>query len=214
MKEKNNAIVSEILRDLELSRAYLEKNYKEIEDKQSDYLGVFSKNSPIEQRKECLKVYNYAVSNYLSSYSTLIEHMMKARNKLANTELTKKYELKLQSNLTNQQIFGKDLRNYIEHYKLPDVISRVALVGEPVGVGNKFFGFENIRRVIDYSPTLNREDLLKWGGWKKESRVYLKELKTMHNRVHIHSIVLTLHKSILEFFAWFKQELLSLDEAK
>lgn len=209
MTEINDRTKDELIKELERTKGYLEDNYRELQARHSTYLKTHFQEIGAVKCQKSIEDYAHALCNYLSSYAASIEHMMKVRNKLKNEELKKTYADKLESSkLLVEQKFVKDLRNYIEHYGIPEMGTPIQKFSELIVSEGKLVGIKKDFLVtINFAPTMDSEELKKWGGWQKESRAYLESLKLDRGRVRPHFLVDFLHKSNIDFLNWLIEEI-------
>jgi hypothetical protein len=203
--ENNKKSIIGFLKDIEKTKTYLEHNYKDLQQRHDDYLG-FNDYTPenFGKLRKIIDDYTYSLINYLSSYSTLIDHMMRVRNSLDNEQITKEYETNLKNGLNDEQKFTKDLRNYFSHYRLPLLDPRFGIVlqkgpdgWEPGGVAKD--GFLSVKKY----------ELLKWKRWKKDSLVFLNGINTYEDKISLQPLIDRVHNSILEFLNWFRDRIIS-----
>lgn len=131
------------------------------EDSHVQYELIYNPNSIDYEMKYTAELYRLTY-NFLSVRSSTIEI---ARN------LNKKYKVDEYDRITNEfkltghNRFLSNLRNYILHYNLPPINYRSTMTIDKDGLSG------------DYRYILNSEALLRWSGWSKESKKYLKRIQ-------------------------------------
>ncbi|MGA2523613.1 MAG: hypothetical protein ABSF65_05610 [Candidatus Bathyarchaeia archaeon] len=209
---KQDPNINELVKDLENTRKYLENNYKELDARHGDYYkccfdGKFSR----ERFEKVIEDYSNALNNYLASYVALIDHMTTVKNTLRNPQVTEQYRQKLvESGLRHEQAFGKRLRVYVLHYRIPSIDSGHA--AEIVAFFNKNKDRGVVGYTIPFSLALNRQELLRWNEWHA-GREYLNR-PHMKGRIELIPLIRTLHESVLEFLDWFENVVNNLNKTK
>ncbi|PHQ57245.1 MAG: hypothetical protein COC16_01455 [Lutibacter sp.] len=131
--------------------------------------------------------------NYISTYLSLTDHTRIIYRKLYEPYgFLPEYQGKVDMYFKNHKlsVFVKDLRQYIQHYKLPYLTSQIKR-------NSVFEGF---------SPHLliEVEDLLEFSSWNKLSKEFINENP---DGVDLLLVVKTHYKHTKEFYDWFFNEI-------
>ena len=191
-------------RDIEITQSYLKNNYNELKACNDTYLGISKvyKLINLKRLKSVFLSYTFSLSNYLASYCTLIDHMIRARNRLNNNQIKNEYQTKLKkSRLIEENKFVIDFRNYILHVKMPVVGAGFDFIVP----GNGLKPGTGPSEIKDFSLSVKKEDLLNWDGWTKESLAYINGVPVgIDNQIFLQPLINNLHQSLLQFCDWFK----------
>jgi len=151
-------------------------------------LKLAADNNSTEYNSELVLIFRH-FHNYFSSYLSLTDHTRVLYRELYEPlNLLSEYQDKVDNYFKNHKlsIFIKELRQYIQHYKLPYLTSQIKR--------NKSFGGFNPHLLIEV------EDLLEFSGWKKHSREFIGENP---DGVDLPLVVKTHFNHTAEFYHWF-----------
>ena len=205
------------LRDLEISKMYLEQNYSELNVCHNDYLGIWEVYKPenLERLKRVFADYTFKLSNYLGSYCAMIDHIIGVRNCINNGQLKREYQASLRkSTLMEENKFVIDFRNFIFHKKMPIVGGGVTFLVPSTALvsGKGLIPGTKPTEIKDMSLSVKKSELLKWDGWTPDSLKYINSIKSgIEDEIFIQLLVDELHKSLLQFIGWFRNRISSLD---
>lgn len=202
---KEYEIVNE-MKSFEESLFILHTNYYELnyyfEDFKRTALKVFPKEHPTKNVNIETK---RLIHNYLSSVITIIDHSRVYINKLHPENSFEEYQIKMKSTFVDVQMcsFVKELRQYMQHYKLPEISFQ-----------------KNALSIKQYALiNINKEELLKFSGWKKESKKYI---NSSGNSVDLRKVLKDYQSIVYVFYDWllkrqkeiFEKEILKVEELK
>jgi hypothetical protein len=122
--------------------------------------------------------------NFLTANSTIIDH---TRILLKNCpEIREEVELKIKNEFADSPLsnFIKNLRNYITHYSLP-------LTKRPLKLDNKVFKIGGV--------LFDKETLLEWSGWNKQSKVFINESES---ELKVGEIITEHYNKMVSFYEW------------
>jgi len=202
---KEYEIVNE-MKSFEESLFILHTNYYELnyyfEDFKRTALKVFPKEHPTKNVNIETK---RLIHNYLSSVITVIDHSRVYINKLHPENSFEEYQIKMKSAFVDVPMcsFVKELRQYMQHYKLPEISFQ-----------------KNALSIRQYAlMNINKEELLKFSGWKKESKKYI---NTFVNSVDLRRVLIEYQSIVYVFYDWlikrqkeiFEKEILRVEELK
>lgn len=89
-------------------------------------------------------------------------------------------------------VFLVDLRNYSVHYAIP-IMSMATSLQSVGGAGGPM--------AMSNTVTVNREELLKWNGWKSKSRKYITSAPS--DRIDIVTPIAVYSTRVPKFFEWY-----------
>lgn len=194
------------MKSFEESLFILHTNYYELnyyfEDFKRTALKVFPKEHPTKNVNIETK---RLIHNYLSSVITVIDHSRVYINKLHPENGFEEYQIKMKSAFVDVPMcsFVKELRQYMQHYKLPEISFQ-----------------KNAMSIRQYAlMNINKEELLKFSGWKKESKKYI---NTFVNSVDLRRVLKEYQSIVYVFYDWlikrqkeiFEKEILRVGELK
>lgn len=129
--------------------------------------------------------------NYLASAFSLIDHTRKHYNKLykENGKFLD-YQLEIQNRFINDPLsnFIKDLRQFVQHYKLPEIYTNTIFKQDP----------PELRRVLK----LKKEDLMEF-PWSSKSKIFLSHQTA---DLDLMQIVNEYFERVTEFYKWFQEK--------
>lgn len=159
----------------------LDSNFSELEshiEKLKQYkIKGFTKNPNLETKR--------LVHNYLCAAITLIDH---TRIYVTNIHREKDfidYQPKIDETFIKNPLctFIKDFRQYLQHYKLPEITFQTnALSIKP-----------------NWSIKIKTEELMKFSGWKSNSKIFI---KSQIKSVDLHKAIKEYHKIVNAFYKW------------
>lgn len=155
--------------------------------KETEY--IYEKNCSelidnLSYSEETRKDLKRKMHNFLTANSTIIDH---TRILLKNCpEIREEIELKIKKEFANSPLsnFIKNLRNYITHYSLP-------LTLRPLKLENKVFKVGNV--------VFDKNTLLEWSGWNKQSKVFINESKS---ELIVADIITEHYNKMVSFYNW------------
>lgn len=124
--------------------------------------------------------------NYLTANSTIIDH---TRKLLKNCpELSEEIGIKIKKEFESLPIsnFIKNLRNYITHHSLPLTLRPIRLEKDDFVIGSVVF---------------DRNTLLKWSGWNKQSKMFL--IKSESDLI-VRDIISEHYNKMADFYSWIE----------
>lgn len=181
---------------LKYSAKILDGNYDEL----INHIEAFSKRETIQklrffERKLPVKLYEEDVKrllhNYLASAQSLIDHTRVHYRDLHEKNLkTFNYRSEIETQFSKDplSLFVKDFRNYLQHFKTPDISISFDIVDVEIK-----------------NPTIQipKKILLEYSGWKALSRKFLES----HNGdVDIKEIIQIYQSKVTSFYKWFYTE--------
>lgn len=194
------------MKSFEESIFLLSTNYYELniyfENFKKTTLKIFPKDHPTKNVNIETK---RLIHNYLCSVITLIDHSRIYINKLHPENSFDEYQIKMKSTFIDVPVcsFVKELRQYLQHYKLPEISFQ-----------------KNAMSIRQYaSMTINKEELLKFSGWKKESKKYI---NTSINSIDLRKVLKEYQLIVCVFYDWlikrqkeiFEKEIIKVEELK
>jgi len=136
-----------------------------------------------------LKISRY-LHNYVASITTLIQATsVYYKENFEPENLISDYNSKINTEVNNQPVkyFIKDLRNYIQHKEIPDIMTTTAYESSPSLKFNTYVKYQV-------------KDLLNYKKWSKLSKKYIQE----HARsLNIIEAVEEFHNIFFSFTSWF-----------
>lgn len=151
--------------------------------------------------------------NYLAGIYTLIEHTRNIYRKITNDKsyLKKNYDDKLSILLKNRCIvFLKDLRQYIQHNKVP-IFFYMTTLKKTSNIRMKnldLYKSKDINYVRKHESNgqiiLDKNYLLNWDKWSSVSKEYLNDSK---KNINILKIIRKYQSLINDFYKWFLKRL-------
>ena len=195
-----------LIDDIANSKFSLNQDYGELGECHVSYLKIdLLKREDQKKLRTVLLNFSRLLRNYLAGYCSLIDQLMKARDKLGNEQLKKDYKLELEKlHMIEITRFAGDLRNYSLHKRLPLIRARLGYNLKPDGTS-----FPKIQgSVRSFELSLQKSELLKWDKWDPISIKFLESYSFVHrDDVMIYPpLVSVWHKSISEFCRWFTNE--------
>lgn len=115
-----------------------------------------------------LKEFLRRLHNYLASIYSLVQHTEVFIGHLKNEEAEKRFEVEKEELEKKHRCarFMRDLRAYMQHYRLPIVSATLGFrVTDP----------KNRKVVFEQKLLLNKNDMLKWTRWSRQSKEYLRK---------------------------------------
>jgi hypothetical protein len=105
--------------------------------------------------------------NYTASVSALRDHARNLMHHYSTGNFRFEYENRI-AQLASRDVvrFIQDLRNYLQHNRVPPLQIQFAITGEEVNN-------------MDFSVRLDPQRLLQWDGWKSGSKSYLRDRDTL-----------------------------------
>jgi hypothetical protein len=179
--------------NLQNSQYILDKNYEDllnlIEDYEKD-LNLWSieyRDKLDSLQKEMLRL----LHNYSLSIFSLIEHTRNFLRDLNNEKLSEGHKLLVKElKIDEKSLFIQELRNFVQHYKLPFISARMLVtVLNQTGKG-----------IYKQDILLDKTNLLDWKGWSRESRSYLENKK---ENIDLKEVVEIYHKWVKSFYTCF-----------
>jgi len=191
-KLEGTKIVGMLVR-LDSSLYTVKRNYQDLSDAinryESDMSIWYLKNRP--KLDAFLREFSRLLHNYLSSNYSLIEHTQMTRKNLDNSELNEDYPLKLEEIFSKDCVrFVRDLRTYSQHIGLPLIAAHLSIQKKSHKVNEK-------RQIL-----LEKETMLKWKKWHRDSRKYIISHKDIDLRVALGEYQV----SVEEFYKWFYEK--------
>lgn len=99
-------------------------------------------------------------------------------------------------------MFVQKLRDYVLHYRMPDVAS-VMEFGESAEGG----GSQSVKIKL----CLNKEELLEWGSWNSKAIGFLKSAKS---KLDLVAIIDAYHDKVIRFYGWYYERLHTIHKAE
>ncbi len=173
---------------LAISHYTLNRNYKEISEAIKFYEDdpTIWHNENRKKRQFFLREFLRFLHNYLASVKSLIDHTRNFSKHLNNSQFKREYKKEIKKRKIKEKgEFLRDLRNYTLHYQLP--IAQATLF------------FKNGNSPMQKKITLDKQDLLRWNGWKSHSKKYIEK----HEReIDLKVAISEYHELITEFYKW------------
>ena len=130
--------------------------------------------------------------NFVASVSSLIDHTRIFYNEVYEEEkLMPGYDPRITDLFKNDGLcqFIKCLRNYCVHYRTPNIIFSVKV--------------DNTRNVIAGGPTLERDALLCYQGWKPVAKAFI---NASTEPIDLAAVCSEYHVKVRTFYEWFRLE--------
>ena len=164
--------IERFLENLEISYQFLEENYEELIEANEQYMADYS----IEQPSNTLKLERFLVHfqkllfNYIASFISFVYHMDIFVKEMKDQQFEREFaELKEERHIMEKVQFFEDLRKYMHYYKLP--FPRVDSDYVPTSEGVMT---DTIPGFCKGELSLRKKGLLKWNGFSKISKVFLR----------------------------------------
>ncbi len=195
----------ELMNNVGRAERMLRKNYRDLMDTITHY----ESNPDIWIRGDDEKIqgalvdFTRALHNYLAMAISLRNHTYRVKDKLKKDGFDEDYQEMLQeTGLSSTASFISDLRNYVQHRRIP-----VATGRNSTSVGRDRSTQQSAEILLDKS------ELLEGDKWSDDSLCFLDNL---HSKFSIRTTVEEYHESTKEFYKWFFEELNTLyeDEAQ
>ena len=174
-----------------------------IEDANSDCF-IFDGDKQIDLNINGGREISRRIHNYAASWLSLVDHTRRVQRKLkdhASTDIqnfANEYETRLSKNLmpTFENIFVKDLRNYIQHKGVPVPTLRLTLHQAK----NMALDSDGTSLQGSYSFEINSSEFDTNFEWKPKSKEYLKNNRS----VPIVTIIDQHFSAIRDFYRWIQ----------
>ena len=183
-----------LLNDLSRSKQMLDDNH-------SDLMNAFHhfENNPgtwmadeEEQVQNALMVFTRKLHNYLAMCLSLRDHTYRVKDKLDRDDLGDQYSATMgELDLVAPASFIIELRNYVQHRRIPAVTGRTSthvVSGGPT---------ERTAKIL-----FDKTELLEWDGWDDASHEVLDELE---DEFQIRSVIENYHAILTEFYDWLSE---------
>jgi hypothetical protein len=180
-----------LLLNLATSQHTVNRNYEELSKAMAWYEGNLSIWDIAHRHKldAFMKEFKRLSQNYLSSTYSLIEHTRIFCKELNNSKLNEEYSVKSTELRSHVAIrFVRDLRTYSQHIKLPIVSATLSLTPTEQGSTGK----------IEQKILLEKEELLKWKDWHKDSRKHIESKK----KIDLNPILAEYQTLVKGFYDW------------
>jgi len=201
IKKRDRLAGTEIInkiRSLGTTQYGLNRNYEELQglinfyEKSLKIWAVENRPQLDALQREILRL----LHNYLASIYSFIEHTRKFLKDINNKKFNQYYEGILKTLKTNGSVmFLGELRVYAQHYELPFTTASISF---KAAEGNKKGG------TSEQKLSINTSSLLKWKGWGKASREFLKK---EGKEIDIKKVTKEYQKLITEFYDKFYKEI-------
>jgi hypothetical protein len=187
-------LIIEQIRHFSSSLEIFKGNYRELKD----YVNFH--NNPFQSR-ELFSVSNRhklflfqlqvmrLLHNYVASAFSLIDHTRNHYKGLySKNNKFPEYEEEVKNRFIDVPIanFTKELRQYIQHYDLPVIVSKTKYISEPPTLTQKL--------------TIKKEKLNSF-SWNSKSKEYLKSLP---DDIDLNALIDTYYEIVENFYDWFK----------
>jgi len=185
----------DLLNDVSRSKRMLDDNYTELMNAFDHF-----ENNPgtwlvddEDRLQNALLDFTRKLHNYLAMCLSLRDHTYRAKNKLDRDDLDEQYSAKMDElNLIAPASFVIDLRNYMQHRRIPVVTGRTST--------HVISGDAPIDRTAKI--LFDKAELLDWDDWSLPSQEVLEYLD---NEFQIREIIENYHTTLTEFYNWFAE---------
>lgn len=151
---------------------------------------MFQNTRPPDARREIEARIDQRLHNYVSSSSSLIDHTRRLFNDYKGSELAREFETRKQVVAASAPAaFVRDLRNYTTHRELP-------FIGHTVSFGEQM---QSVATEIE----LSAQELLKWDGWKQQSREFL---LSASEPIRLREVVREHVRVVRDLYTWVLQQ--------
>lgn len=146
-----------------------------------------------QEKRHLLHAYQIEITrflhNYIASSLSLVDHTRNHYRELyGNNDLFPDYQVQIDIRFKNHplSVFIKDLRQYLQHYQMPGLSSRLVYKKD----------------APDFEMTIRMgvADLNKFSGWKSKSKEYI---SSFEDDIDLMSLVKEYHEHVNEFYQWF-----------
>lgn len=183
----------DLLNDVGRSKRMLDDNYSEL----MKAFGHFENNpdswlvNDKNRLQNALLDFTRKLHNYLAMCLSLRDHTYRVKDKLDRNNLDERYSSKMEElNLIAPASFVIDLRNYMQHRRIPVVTRRTST--------HFISGDKHIERTAKI--LFDKAELFEWDDWSSPSHEVLEDLD---DEFQIRKIIENFHTKLTEFYDWF-----------